>query len=96
MTNEIPKGAILSEDGLKEGDKVWRVAAYDTVNDLKPDILRRSHILDDNLFFHPSWLSPDHPTGWAFKNYWDARAYVLKRDHDRSTRDKEVPEQGTG
>lgn len=89
MPNELPKGAVLGYHDVAPGDRLYCVINSTNLNELKVHILKPFQI-------HPDWFKQSREYGaFLFKNYWDARAYVLKREHDRSTRNKEVPEQGT-
>ena len=86
MPNEIPKGAISSSEF--EHDVEYFIAE---------DVI----LIDNGRLRMTTRVCKYKRKTWPtskflFKNYWDARAYVLKREHDRSTRNKEVPEQGTG
>ncbi len=89
MQNGIPKGAVRSHFDLIVGERIFIVD--NSVSVAKTPTVR--HV--SGCFYDKAWFKPDCDA-WLFKNYWDARAYVLKREHDRPTRNKEVPEQGTG
>lgn len=84
MPNEIPKGAIRGCKEITPNDKVYCVYLWTRLESL------RARAIPEPQHIHPSWFASQ--SGFLFKNYWDARAYVLKREHDRSTRNKEVLE----